>query len=151
MGSSSLSSYIIRNPGHRHDRSCNAPFPETAPKRVEQLLSECGDPENSLFYRSSFGEGSDGSSSYGEEYGSASTAVIAQDVKQQDEGVEGSSVPVLGFSAPSEPDGMEHRLWETLIREVLLDALKAMREGSGTCTGNEAGATLSVKRSRAAR
>lgn len=150
-GSSSLSSYIIRDPGYRHDRSCNTPSPETAPKRVEQLLSEFRDPENSLFYKSSFGEDSDGSSSDGEESGSASTVVIAQDVKPQDERVEGSSLPVLGFAAPYKPDDLEHKLWETPIREVLLDSLKAMRDGPGMCTGNGACAAHSTKRSRPAR
>ncbi|KAL8902415.1 MAG: hypothetical protein Q9207_004736 [Kuettlingeria erythrocarpa] len=149
VGSSSLSSYIIRAPGRRHDRSCNAPSPKTVPKRVEQLLSEFRDPENSLFYRSSFGEDSDDSSSDGGKSGSASTVVRAQEVKPQDGRAEGSSVS--GFAAPPEADDLEHGVWETRIRGVLLDALEAVSEVPETCTGNGAGAALSVKRSRAAR
>ena len=142
IGSSSPSRYIVSDAG-RDVRSCNAPSPEATRVDVGQLLSKFRDPEDSLFYNPSFGEDSDDSSSDGEGSGSASTIVIAHDVKPQDEQDGGSSEP--------KTDDLEDRLLESPLREMLTNGLKAMAEETGTCTGIEADATLSVKRSRAAR
>lgn len=61
LGSSSLSRYIIRD-AERRGRSCNAPSPEPTQLHAAELLSKLRDPENSLFYNSSFGEDSDAAS-----------------------------------------------------------------------------------------
>ena len=136
IGSSSLSRYIISDAG-RHVGSRNAPSPETSHLHVGQILSRFLDPEDSLFYNSSFGEESDGSSD------SASTIVISHNVRPQDEQVEGPP--------GSKTDDLEDRLLESPLREMLTNALKAMAEGTETCTHIEADATVSIKRSRAAR
>ncbi|KAI4266112.1 MAG: hypothetical protein L6R35_006987, partial [Caloplaca aegaea] len=149
-GSSSLSRYIISN-AERHVGSCNAPSPEAPHVHAGELLSRLVDPEDSLFYKSSFGEDSnDGSSSDGGDSGLASTNVIAY--KPQDEQVEGSPRSVLEVATAIETDDLEDRLWDKPLQELLTDALGARAEGTGTAIGVDADATLSrVKRSRAAR
>lgn len=143
VGSSSLSRYIVSNPGRRQVRSCNAPSPEALPVRVGQLLSQFRDPEDSLFYKSSLGEDSDGGYSDSEESSSASTIVITRDVEPQDEGVEGSPGRKI--------DKVEESPSENALRTMIGNAVKAMAEEPGTGTAEEAGAARSVKRSRAAR
>ena len=140
VGTSSLGRYIISNAG-RHVRSCNAPSAEPTQVHVGQLLPKLRDPEDSLFYNSSFGE--DSNSSFGDGGGSSSGSKIdiTRDVKPQDEQVEESPGSVLGFAAPPEPDDVE---------QILTNALEAMAE-AGTCTGIEDDVALSAKRSRAAR
>ncbi len=135
IGSSSLSTYIISDP-QRHVRSCNAPSPEATSVHVGQLLSKFGNHEDILFYESSFGEDSDGRDDGGGESGLASTIVTAHGIKPQDEAVEGSPRPVLGFAAPPETD------------DVGDNAVKAMVEETGTCTSNVADAAFSFKRCR---
>jgi serine/threonine protein kinase len=150
-GSSSLSRYTVRDSGQRYDRSHNAQSSETVPESTGQLLSRFRDPEDSLFYKSGFGEDSDGGSGDGEESDSASMVVMAQDVEPQAERVEGSSVRVLEFAASLEPDELEDMPPEMPIRELPVNAFMVMIEEPRMRTSNRTGATHSVKRSRTAR
>ncbi|KAL8893840.1 MAG: hypothetical protein Q9192_004872 [Flavoplaca navasiana] len=147
--SSSLSRYIISDTGRRA-RSCNVPSPKTPRVHAGQLLSRLVDPEDSLFYKSSFGEDSGGSSSDGGDSGSASTTVIAY--KPHDEQVEGSPRSVLEVAAALEPDNLEDRLGDNPLQKMLTDALRSMAEETRIAIGVDGDITLSrVKRSRAAR
>ncbi|KAL8646767.1 MAG: hypothetical protein Q9210_005942 [Variospora velana] len=150
VGSSSLSRYIISNT-EQGVGSCNAPSPDPPRSHARELLSRLVDPEDSLFYKSSFGEDSnDGSSSDGGDFGSASTTVLAY--KPQDEQVEGSPRSVLEVAPALETEDLENRLWDNPFQELLADALRAAAEETGTAIGVDADATLNrVKRSRAAR
>lgn len=143
--SSSLSRYIIGTDelGRRHDRSCDAPSPETAvPLYAGQLLQKLRNPEDSLFCRSSFGETLDS----GCGTGAASTVVLAIDATEpRTELNSGSLVLALEPDEPQE-DGPS----EAPIREALVEAIMGMVSGPETYTGR-GGKTLSVKRSMAAR
>ncbi|KAK0624523.1 hypothetical protein B0T17DRAFT_654453 [Bombardia bombarda] len=75
IGSSSINRYMIKEPIPQDVRPCNAPSPESAPAHVGQLLSKIHNPEDSLFYKSSFGGDSN----------SASTIVMRRAVEPQDE------------------------------------------------------------------
>ncbi|KAJ9145218.1 hypothetical protein NKR19_g6149 [Coniochaeta hoffmannii] len=103
-----------------------------APLRAGELLQNLGDPENSLSLRSSFGEdlNSDCSSSV-----APPTVVIAHDA------VETQPVQTQQEEEEKEEDSPS----EAPIREVLANALMAMADAGGD------GASLSLKRSRAAR
>jgi len=144
--SSSLSKYIFRNP--RHARSCIAPSPEIITVPVAQLVSQFDNPEDSLFWRSSFGDDSDESYGDGKGSSSASTVVIAYDAEPQDRGVGESAGSVLGVAAAPETDDVEDSPSENECRELLTNAVKAMIEQTGKSTVIEADAALSVKRSR---
>ena len=114
-GSSSLSRYIVTtdNLGRRLDRSRNAPSPETvaaAPVHAGQLLLRLLDPEDSMFYKSSFGEDEDSDCSTS----AALTVVIAREVVK--------------------PDGPQARLSEAPIREALANALREMPGGGARTT-----------------
>ncbi|KAK3335134.1 checkpoint kinase [Cercophora scortea] len=135
-GSSSLSRYItgIAESERRHGRSNGAPSPETAvPLPVGRVLRGLHNPEDSLFYRSSFGE----TLSSDDSNGTASTVVRGR------EATEPRSGPNPGSPAPTrELDGpQDERPSDALIREALL---KAIGDSNG-------GAMLSVKRSMADR
>ncbi len=97
INSSSLNTYIITNP-ERHVRS-NTPV--STLKHVGQLLFRLNDPEDSLFYKSSFGEDSDDCYS-DEESDSASTVITVHDSKPQNEEVKGFSESMLELAAPPE-------------------------------------------------
>ncbi|KAF2005444.1 hypothetical protein P154DRAFT_530654 [Amniculicola lignicola CBS 123094] len=147
-GSSSLSRYIISD-AERGVGSCIAPSPEATSVHAGELLTRLVDPEDSLFYKSNFGEDSnDGRFSDAGDSGSASTTVIAY--KPQDEQVEGSPRSVLEVATAVETDDLENRLCINPLQELLTDALRAIAEETGMAIGDDADATLSsVKRSRA--
>ncbi|KAL8643673.1 MAG: hypothetical protein Q9210_007596, partial [Variospora velana] len=129
-------------------RSCNDPPPKATAVHVRQLLSKFRNPKDSLFYDSSFGEDSDGSYGDGGGSGSASTIVIIQDIKPQNEEVKGSPGSILGFTAPSETDDIEDMPSENSLRVLRTNAVKHMAQETETCSGNKANAALSFKRSR---
>ena len=149
--SSSLSKYIIRDPG-RAACSCNAPSSEAPTVRVGQLISQLNNPENSLFYKSTFGDESDGSYSNGRGSSSAPTVVLARDIEPQNGGVEEPAGSVLVFAEPRETDDVQDTPSENAFRELVANALKAMAEQTGKRTViDEVDAAHFVKRSRAAR
>ncbi|KFZ01929.1 hypothetical protein V500_00558 [Pseudogymnoascus sp. VKM F-4518 (FW-2643)] len=116
--SSSLSTTGFR----QRIRSCNAPSPEITTVPVAPLLSRFDDPEDSLFFRASFGDDADK-----EESSSASTIVIAYDTKPQDERVRESAGSVLGIVAA--PENGEDS--ESEFRVLPCNAVKAMAEQTG--------------------
>ena len=118
---------------------------------VAQLVSQFDDPEDSLFWTSSFGGDSDESYGDGRGSSSASTVVIAYDAEPQEGGVGESAGSVLGVGAASETDDVEDTPSENEFRELLANAVKAMMEQTGKGTVIEADAALCVKRSRDAR
>ncbi|KAL9011296.1 MAG: hypothetical protein Q9173_003850 [Seirophora scorigena] len=150
IGSSSLSRYIISN-AERGVGSCNAPSSEPARLHAGELLSKLVDPEDSVFYKSSFREdSSDGRSSDRGDSSSASITVLAY--KPQDEQVEGSPRSVLEVEPAVETDELEDRLRDNPLQQLLADALRPVAEETGTAISVDTDATLNrVKRSRAAR
>ncbi|PVH70196.1 kinase-like protein [Cadophora sp. DSE1049] len=116
--SSSLSKYIFKNP--QHVRSCIAPSPEIITVPVAQLVSQFDNPEDSLFWRSSFGDDSDESYGDGRGSSSASTVVIAYDAEPQDGGVGESAESVLGVATALETDDAKDAPLENEFREFSL-------------------------------
>lgn len=108
-----------------------------------ELVSQLNNPENSLFYKSTFGDESD--ESYSDGRGSSSALI-----ESQNEGVEEGSV--LVFAEPPETDGVQDTPSENAFRELIANALEAMAEQPGKrAVVDEVDVAHSVKRSRAAR
>ena len=123
---SSLSRYIYHTDDllrRRRDRSCRAPSPETVvPLHAGQLLKKLRNPQDSLFYNSSFGDASDPDSGSDCSTGALTTIIIAR-----------------GTVVEPQTQEQEDRPSDALIREALVNSFN-----------NETGTTLSVKRSRPA-
>jgi serine/threonine protein kinase len=122
----SLSRYIVDTDellGRRQERSCRAPSPETVvPLHAGQLLKKLRNPQDSLFYNSSFGEDSDPDSGSDCSTSAPATVIIARET-------------VVELQTQEQED----RLSDALIREAL-----------GNSLNHGTGATLSVKRPRPA-
>ncbi|KAH7308993.1 kinase-like domain-containing protein [Stachybotrys elegans] len=117
---SSLSRYIIRTEellGHQPDTSCKAPSPRGADQlHAGQLLEKLRNPQDSLFYKSSFGGGSGSDSGSNCSISAPATVIVARDT-------------VVKPQVEEQEHGEENRPSDAPIREALVNFLN---NGTGT-------------------
>ncbi|UKZ72197.1 uncharacterized protein TrAtP1_013136 [Trichoderma atroviride] len=146
VGGSSLSRYIISNP-EQCASSAKAPPPqaETTMVHIGQFLPKFRNPEDSLFYESTFGEILD--EDYDEDSETASTTVPGHHAEPQ-EGVEQSlTTSGSAHAAPAEESLLSTMEWSKFDDD---DDAEMTIEEIETLMGNESQAPASLKRPSAA-
>lgn len=143
---SSLSRYIVSNPGQQASSSnVQPPQAKATMVHVGQLLSKFRNPEDSLFYESTFGEILDGG--YDEDSGTASTIVPVHHAKPQERVEQALITSVSGHAAPVEESLLSTMEWSEFDDD---NGAETIIEPTETLVCNESQAPASLKRSSAA-